>query len=75
MADIEISIRLECDDCGAVMMHRAMHRDSQMDANNVYVYVLPCTNCKTVTERIHAKEMADLQSKIESLQRGEEPGS
>ena len=68
MADIEIKLRLECDDCGVELRHRGIHRDSQMVENNVYVYVLPCANCKAVNGRKHAKEVAELQGKIESLQ-------
>jgi hypothetical protein len=73
MADIEIKLRLECDDCGVELRHRGIHRDSQMVENNVYVYVLPCANCKAVNGRKHAKEVADLQGKIESLQMEKEP--
>jgi DNA-directed RNA polymerase subunit M/transcription elongation factor TFIIS len=64
MAVIEIKLLMECDDCGATLMHRK----SQVIGKNVYVYVLPCANCKAVNGRKHAKEVAELQGKIERLQ-------
>jgi hypothetical protein len=64
MADIEISIRLECDDCGAALQHRG----SKLVGDEAHVCVYPCENCRDVNEREHAKEVADLQSRIKSLQ-------
>ena len=68
MADIEIKtvikVRLECDDCGATLVHLG----AQLHGDETHISVLPCINCSVVNGRRRAAELADLQSRIKSLQ-------
>jgi hypothetical protein len=64
MADIEIKLRMECNDCGAVLVHFG----SKLVDNEAHIRVLRCINCDVVNSRRRAAEMEDLQSKIKSLQ-------